>query len=302
MDHHTEADIELLATFGLPAPYYPPRPVWHEAPDQSKSLILSDPHEPWANQWIYSIVEEKERDAGRVIIPGDFGDWYSKSRFRKEKHHSFKDEAKAVFLRMEWLATRWPDVRIMIGNHDNRPEKLIKDLMAAHPDLLIMTEQNLIKRFANFFPNVEIVGYQLDSGSINLTHIYQFGDIIFTHGELSRVQQTATLEYISRYLHDWKEILGLQPYKVIAQAHNHRDLKRKQGGEYHFMLPTLADPYSLGMEYIYGSRMIGRPPSLGYTIFHQEDGITDYNRSHNYVWDHNALRHLASRKAEGGRS
>ena len=82
----------------------------------------------------------------------------------------------------------------MIGNHDNRPEKTIGALFEGNVDLLIMTEQNLLRRIASYFPNVQVVGTQLDSRDFILTHIYQFGDIIFTHGELSRVQKTAVAE------------------------------------------------------------------------------------------------------------
>jgi hypothetical protein len=171
----------------------------------------------------------------------------------------------------------------MIGNHDNRPEKTISNLFEGNVDLLIMTEQNLLKYIASYFDNVEIVGTQLDNRDFILTHIYQFGDIVFTHGELSRVQKTATLEYISKYLYRWSEMLELKPYTFIAQAHNHTDLKTTMGRERWYSLPTACDPYSMGMEYIFGSRMVGNPPSVGYTLFYQFHGVTDYNLSNNVL-------------------
>jgi hypothetical protein len=54
-------------------------------------------------------------------------------------------------------------------------------------------------------------------------------------------------------------------------------------GEWWFMLPTASDPYSLGFEYAFSSRMIGDPPAVGYTVFYQDNGETDFNASDNVV-------------------
>lgn len=277
---------EFLTEFNIPADYRMPEPEWENA-DPSKILVLSDPHEPYGHEGVYQMVEEKEKDAGILVVPGDMGDYYSKSRFKKRKRVRFEDEIRAVFYRIEWMSKHWRDVRIMLGNHDNRPEKKIQDLLVNDPDLLIMTEANLLTFLCSFFPNVEVVGQQLDGTQINLTHFYQLGDIVFTHGELSRVQKTATLDYISRYLHNWGHLINLGPFRVIAQGHNHHDLKTTYGREYWFMLPTCSDPFSTGMEYVYQPRMVPRePPSVGYSVFFQENRHTDFNASHNVILDY----------------
>ena len=274
---------DFLEYFNIPYPYVRPRPEWVET-DPDKILSLSDPHEPYGNEKVYRIAEDNHKDAETLIVPGDLGDYYSKSRYRKSRAVSFKDEVRAVFYRMEWMATHWKYVKIMLGNHDDRPQKMIMDMFAGNEELLIMTEMNLNHRLASYFDNIEMVGTQLGNTGINLNHVYQHGDIIFTHGELSRAQKTAVLDYISTYLHRWKGTLGLKPYKVIAQAHNHSDLKTTMGGEYWFQLPTCSDPYSIGSEYIFSSRMMGRPPAVGFTIFYQHNGVTDFNASQNYVF------------------
>ena len=276
-----EEEQKFFTFLRKPYPYIPPESDFADNFDPDKILVISDPHSPFENWKVLNAAKKEQHDAGTLIVPGDVGDYYSKSRFKKTRVISFADEVRAVFELVEWMSTNWRDVRLMIGNHDNRPEKTIGALFEGNVDLLIMTEQNLLRRIASYFPNVQVVGTQLDSRDFILTHIYQFGDIIFTHGELSRVQKTAVLEYISKYLFRWGQILDLKPYQIIAQAHNHTDMKTWMGSEGWFQLPTACDPYSPGMEYIFSSRMGGQPPVVGYSVFYQHDGVTDYNRSHN---------------------
>lgn len=284
--YSAEGERKFLEFLGIPYPYNRPVSNWHPSPERGKVLVLSDLHCPYEHLGVLALAQNEEHDAEILISPGDVGDYYSKSRFKKTRPITFKEEARAVFMRLQWMATQWPDVRVMIGNHDNRPEKAISGLFSDNTDLLIMTEQNLLKYFASYFDNIQVVGTQLDSTDFILTHIYQFGDCIFTHGELSRAQKTAVLEYISKYLFRWGPTLALKPYTTIAQAHNHQDMKTSTGPEYWFMIPTACDPYSPGIEYIFHSKMIGSPPAVGYMVMHQENGITNYNRTHNVLVDY----------------
>jgi predicted phosphodiesterase len=284
LTYSDEVEKEFQEFLGLTYPYEA-RPFIQTQPiDPEKILVFADPHEPYSNEAVFMSGWALHDNASVVLVAGDLGDYYSVSRFRKTRHKEFRDEVRSIFRRMEWLSQCWPDVRVMIGNHDNRPEKLIQDTLPT--GLQILTERNLIKRLAEYFPNVSVVGQQLDGTGTSLSHIYQLGDAVFCHGELSRKQNTAILEYISNYLHRWGPTLNLKPWRVLCQAHNHRDDKTSKGREKWFMLPTACDAFSEGMEYIYGPRMIGEPPSVGYSVFYQKDGVTDYNRSHNFVIDY----------------
>jgi UDP-2,3-diacylglucosamine pyrophosphatase LpxH len=276
---YAENQERLFAFMGLPYPYNRPESVW-KANDKSKIVALSDPHIPYGNDTVLNHIEKHEKDAATIIVTGDLGDYYSKSRFRKARHQKFSDELREVFLALEWLSTNWQRVYVMIGNHDDRPEKHVKDLVAKDTDVLIMTEPNMLKVLAAFFDNVKIVGTQLDRCDINLTHIYQHGDIIFTHAEISRVQSTTILDRVEEWLKRWSHILQLKPFNIIAQSHNHRSLK-EDGEPTRMLLPTSSNPYSIGMEYIFHSRMYGKPPAIGYSVFYQEKNITDTNRSNN---------------------
>jgi len=288
--HHAAADKRLLEYIGVDYPYKRPKSEWNPKPDNEKILVLADPHNPYYSTRVEKAAE-REKDAGLVIVPGDVGDYYSKSRFRKNRAVSFATEVYSVFKYMEWLSTNWREVKIQIGNHDNRPEKAVMDIMGKDIDLMILTEQNLLLNLASFFDNIEIVGTQIEGEpqangrqfKVGLTHIYQHGDIVFTHGEKSMEQASALMAKISVYLHQWKGLLRLKPYKIIAQAHNHADFRMSAGTEKWIQLPAACEPVSIGMEYIFGSRMIGKPPSTGYAIFYQDNGETDYNHSRNVL-------------------
>ena len=174
---------------------------------------------------------------------------------------------------------------------NSRPEKQIQDIMGKDVELMILTEQNLLLNLASFFDNIEVVGAQIEGDAVadgrrhkvNLTHIYQHGDLIFTHGEKSMAQASSLMMGISQYLHRWKTVLGLKPYRIIAQAHNHADLRMTMGDERWMQLPAACEPVSIGMEYIFNTRMIGNPPVTGYSVFYQDAGETDYNTSRSVV-------------------
>ena len=275
---------KLFEFMGLDYPYRRPRTEYPET-DPDKILALPDMHEPYGNEVVLKDAKENQRDASMVMVPGDVGDYYSKSRFRKTRHQTFREELRAVFLRLEWLSLNWKDVRVMLGNHDNRPEKRISALFGDDTELLIMTEQNLLGLLASYFPNIKLVGTQLDGTDTYLTHIYQHGDAIFTHGELSVTQGTGILDRVEKWLDLWAQHLKLKPFRVLFQAHNHQDLNQYRGNRKRILMPTCSDPFGVGLEYIYGSRMIGTPPAVGYTVFYQHNGVTDLNRIQNIIFE-----------------
>jgi hypothetical protein len=275
-------DKEFLEKIGVELDDIPAQRTKH--PDKSKTLVLADLHAPYHCRKTIDAAIAAHGDAQTLFIPGDLGDYYSKSRFRKTKYVSFKDELRSVFLLLQEFSAKFHIVKVMQGNHDNRPEKLLAALLDGHADLLTLTELNVLKRICKFFPNVQFVGHRVPHSNILLPHIYQCGDIIYTHIEISREQDTAVLGRISLQLHRWKERLGLKPFHVICQAHNHNALKSFKGGEVWYQVPCASNQFSLGMEYIYNSRMVGTPSATGYAVVYQDSrGITDINKSNWYL-------------------
>lgn len=266
-------------------PYNRPKSQWSKNTCKEKIVCISDPHEPFGDETIYNEIL-KHKDAYTIIICGDYGDFYSKSKFRKTKYHSFQDELNKIFLRTEYLSTHFKNVIIIKGNHDDRPLKYMLDKIDGEVDLLVFMELDLLKRISNYFDNVKIAGTEL-SEDIVISHIYQHGDIVFTHAEISREQPSAIMDRISRQLHKWRNYLKIKNYNIIAQGHNHIEGKFSLGSEKYFLLPCAANIYSKGFNYIYDPRLRGHPPLTGYSIFYQDNGETDYNRSYNYIINNN---------------
>lgn len=280
-----EEDARELFTFmGLDWPYRRPKAAWQKA-NPNKILALPDPHEPCINETVMLHVWQNERDANTVVVTGDLGDYYSRSRFGKDEHMEFSKELRSVFFRLEWLATNWRDVRVMIGNHDDRPEKHTARLTGEDTATLIMTERNMLDRLAGFFDNVKVVGHQVPGTKVNVTHIYQHGDILFTHGEVSLKQDSGILTRIDDYARAWERHLDLKPWRVLAQSHNHRENRKHSSRDKLWMLlPTCSDPYGVAFKYIYKPRMVGSPPDIGYSVFYQERGVSDLNECRSTVF------------------
>jgi hypothetical protein len=256
--------------------------------DENKILVVADLHEKYAHDVMLRRMKDMHHDAGTVVVDGDLGDFYSKSRFRKRKYVSFEDECRAVFARMAWFQKYWRKTYIVLGNHDDRPEKKIADILggAGEADLLELTERNLLKRMSLFFPNIEVVGttlYTHEGQDIHMSHVWQYKDIVFTHSEISRKQPTATMELISNWLLRWRDVVGLRPFRVIVQAHNHFALKTQMGNELWIMTPCAAYTKSEGFEYVFSPRMVGHPPVVGYTVIRNKEGKTDFNETNFYV-------------------
>ena len=282
-----EAEERFLTNFGIEYPYKNKIKAKLQI-EKGKILVLAVLHEPYSNEKILKDCLQ-HNDSEEVILAGDIGDFYSKSRFRKTKYVSFRDEVRSIFYRLEWLSINFQSIKIMLGNHDNRPEKKLAEALGDDVDLLALTENNLLKRLASYFDNIQIVGTTLitsdSSYNVDMTHIFQYGDCIFTHAEKSMTQESALMGGISLYLSKWKKELKLKDYKVIAQAHNHTALKQCKGSECWFMIPTCSEKKSIGFDYVYNTRMIGNPPQSGYMLMYQKNGVTDINRTNYFIYE-----------------
>jgi len=282
-DIHTEQEKAFLEAFNIPFPYVPPEPKFAEKIDPRKILVLADPHEPFSLQRVYDNALANHHDAAMVVIPGDLGDYYSKSRFKKTHYVSFRDEVEAIFHRMEWLSAHWPQVKIMLGNHDNRPEKAIQSLLQVDVELLILTEARLLHHMAAYFPNIEVVQHQIVNTGCGLTFLWPYGDILFAHVQISRTQASATTEYIDHWLYDWDGVFKLPKYRLLLQAHNHQSDKRDIDGRTLMLAPTASDIYSVAMEYARGPKPMKLPPATGYTVLYHDEGRVSTNECHNII-------------------
>jgi predicted phosphodiesterase len=277
--HHQDKDARFLEFIGRTADYKAPKKQHAKKTDDSKLIVVSDPHEPYSRKSIWDEILRDHKDASHIHINGDIADFYSKSRFKKTEHEQFGNELRSVFDRLEWLSTHWKKVTLIRGNHDNRTEKAIAGLLDS--DMLFLTEMDLLSYMCAWFDNIEVVGERINVEwkNIEISFVWQFQDIIFTHIERSQAQSSALLGTIGQQLHKWSRIFNLKPYRVIIQAHNHRATFDTNGAEYLYLCPMVANVATTGLRYALSPNLNGAPPINGYIIIHHKDGLTDINRT-----------------------
>lgn len=278
-----DEDARFMESLGYSYPYKAPPKRFSKKIDESKLVCIADPHEPYSHPSVWRDVLDKHHDAYHIHINGDFFDFYSQSHFRKiEGDESFNLELKKGFDRLQWLSSHFHRVTLILGNHDNRAEKRISDQLDA--DKLWLVKRDIVQYCASFFDNVEVVGQRIDSNgrSVDVSFIWQWKDVIFTHIERSQKQSSALLSGINESLGYWSGYLKLKPYSFIIQGHNHRADVLDLGDKTLMLAPMAADILGKGLRYVLQPGLRGQPPTVGYIVLHNRDGKTVYNESRIY--------------------
>src|SRR5688572_21209465 len=94
---------------------------------REKILVVPDLHAPFHEQEMFAEMLERESDADRVICIGDLSDSYALSTYTHYRRVSFSEEWASVTLVMETLSERFPSIEVVIGNHDARLEKRLRE-------------------------------------------------------------------------------------------------------------------------------------------------------------------------------
>ena len=248
-----------------------------------KILVVPDLHAPFHEPEMFAEMLDAEKDADHCICIGDMGDAYALSRFLKYEHMPYRDEWASVTLVMQELASRFPKVTIVIGNHDARLEKqlrqhLTEDMVDA---ISFMTGGILcpITALARRYPNVEIAKHVTPSGR-SVDWFTTIGDAWLGHPEkFSRVAGSA-LRFTEDWILDNEVVLGIDGKRLIVMGHTHAAA----------ILPYRADKLLVEcgclcqqQGYMLSPRIGGRPQRRGYVTFVQHDGVTDLN-SVKFTW------------------
>jgi len=95
----------------------------------SRVLVIGDVHEPVSHPGYLSFCKDlyEEWGCNEVIFIGDIVDWHAISSWVKEPNcPGPKDEYELSSIRVrKWYET-FPNAKVCIGNHDERPERLAK--------------------------------------------------------------------------------------------------------------------------------------------------------------------------------
>ena len=242
-----------------------------------KILVVPDLHAPFHESDMFASMLTREADADHVICIGDLGDAYALSRFMKYDRYPYREEWAAVNLCMQAMASAFPTVEIVIGNHDARLEKqlrthLTEDMVDA---VQLLTGGTLcpITAMSRRYPNVTIAKHETPSGR-SVDWFTTIGDAWLGHPEkYSRVPGSA-LRFTEEWIADNEVALGMDRYRLVVMGHTHAAA----------ILPYRADKLLVEcgclcqqQGYMLSPRIGGRPQRRGYVTFEQTNSRTDLN-------------------------
>jgi len=258
--------------------------------DYQKILVLSDLHVPFQCEDLLLGALQDHKDAHTVVILGDFMDMYSASRFARSRYIDPLDEMSQAAAILELLATRFPRVVVLEGNHDSRAQRWLQTNRPEIAPLLLHPFEYLQyvwdgggirRRYANVeFPMLEVNN---EGRSVVARHLFRIGDALLGHFERSLKGPGRTVHGIAAdWLAQWEHVL-FEPgsIRVLVQAHVHRLAKMQWGRLTLFECGCIADI----MQYVMSSPAY-HPPQMGYVVLYQRNGVTDVNLSNYFFYDY----------------
>ena len=247
---------------------------------RQRILVIPDLHIPFHEpEMLADMIAREEGNVDVAIMIGDVGDAYSLSRYAKYESVPYDYEWAEVTNVMQTLSETFPEVRVIVGNHDARLRKAI----AAHlnPDMVkaitTMTPGGTLcplTALARRYPNVSIANHPVPNSDITIDWLTVIGDALLAHPEkYSRVPGSA-LRAFEEWASDNSAAIGLDNIKLLVMGHTHTMA----------ILPWRSS--SLLVEcgclcrtqsYMTAAAIGGRPQRRSYVWFEQENGITDMN-------------------------
>lgn len=282
----------LLAAIGAAKDHYGGPATRAARTERTKILVIPDIHAPFHDADKFAAMLEREKDADLAMVMGDIGDGFAVSRFVKHVNVPYVRELAAVTAILQTLSERFPAVRIIEGNHDNRIEKKIAERCDAdvldairlmtggriEGDAVVGGHLSPIRAIANRFPNVTFADHQVEGHSMRW--FTTIGDAIFLHAEKYSRVPTAATRSIDDWLSDFEDVLELPTWNLMIQAHTHAMSWIPWRGH---KLLVECGCLAKTQGYMLTPKMGGRPQRRGYVTFEQVNGKTDLNSLHK-VW------------------
>ncbi len=280
-----QAWAQWQAAIGMMRDRYagPPKP--RKAGTWRKVVVVPDIHAPFHEEAYLAELVAREGDADLAVCIGDISDSYALSRFEKYESIGFKDEWASVTAVVQALSEAWPEVIVVLGNHDVRLERQL--LQRCSTDMVdairYMTGGVLcpLTALTKQYQNVRVAAHPTPGGR-EIEWFTTVGDAWFGHPEkFSRVPGSA-LRAVEEWLSDNERALGLDRYRLIVMGHTHQLAAIPwRSGQLLVECGCLAQTQG----YMLSPRVGGRPQKRGYVTFQQRiaDGWTDLN-SVRLVW------------------
>jgi predicted phosphodiesterase len=248
-----------------------------KATTKRKILVLPDIHAPFHAKELLARTIEENPDVDEVFCIGDVCDSYALSRFTKYDWMPWRDEWAQVTLVMQAIASAFPKVTIVVGNHDARLEKqlrthLSQDMVEA---IQYMTGGTLcpLTALARRYPNVTIARHITPSGHA-VDWCTTVGDAWLGHPEKFSRTPGAALRGVEEWLADNELQMGFDRYRLIVLGHTHQLSVFPWRAQ---QLLVECGCLCATQGYMTSPRIGGRPQRRGYITFTQVNGKTDLN-------------------------
>ena len=248
-----------------------------------KIVSANDFHIPFQHDaLIDKLIAEESGDTDLLVIPGDFFDGWNFSRFDKLRRETEPDVEwnKGVEI-MGRLAAAFRRVRVMRGNHD---ERMLKKLLSLPEGQEFIT---LLKAMFNSkitpldmvclpYGNVELIE-AVKVEFADFSFLTQIGDLVLGHAEVFSVVPGQAGNRFAHWVHKFAVRCGVvkEPIRVIANGHTHQFANVWGDQSWNIELGCMCRLQS----YIASAKIQSpRPPARGYSIFIQDNGVTDMDQ------------------------
>jgi hypothetical protein len=282
-----EAWAQWMKAVGMAKDRY--RPVQKRKPFKSnehqKILVVPDLHAPFHEEQMFADMLEREADADKVICIGDLSDSYALSTFTHYRRVSFSEEWASVTLCLQSLSERFPVVEVVIGNHDARLEKRLRERLSE--DMVDAVKYLAggvlcpVTALAKRYPNVNVANHVVAGGD-SVDWFTTCGDAWLGHPEKYSRVPGAALRFVEEWIADNEHALGLSRYRLLVLGHTHAYSQFLwRGGQMLIECGCLSQQAG----YMLKPKIGGRPQRRGYVTFNQTDGITDLNSVRFHCFD-----------------
>ncbi len=245
---------------------------------RDRVVIIPDIHAPFHEpDMLAHICHHEGPRSTKAICVGDISDAYAFSTFTKYEHVSFSEEWASVTQVVDALSRSFHEVEIIIGNHDGRLEKRLRERLTSDmvDAIRYMTGGLLcpLTALAKQYPNVTIARHETPSGH-QIDWFTTDGDVWIGHPEKFSTIPGSALRKLEDWILDNELSLGLDTYKLIVMGHTHQLSKLPWRGN-QLLLECGCLCQTQG--YQTKPRIGGRPQKRGYVWYESEGGKVDLN-------------------------
>jgi predicted phosphodiesterase len=245
---------------------------------RERVVIIPDVHAPFHEpEFLAHICHLEGPRSTKAICVGDISDAYAFSTFTKYEHVSFGEEWASVTQVIDALSRSFHSVEIIIGNHDARLEKRLRERLTSDmvDAIRYMTGGLLcpLTALAKQYPNVTIARHETPSGH-QIDWFTTDGDVWIGHPEKFSTIPGGALRKLEDWLLDNEISLGLDTYKLIVMGHTHQLSKLPWRGN---QLLVECGCLCQTQGYQTKPRIGGRPQKRGYVWYESDNGTVDLN-------------------------